>query len=660
LIFSAGHISNKVLWLSFGLLLLMVRLEEQLYLVAAAVGCLLTAAVVVSRTNESPEVFRYPSGKIGVFATLHVSWLLALSFYGSMPFVSYWIAWIIGLMPIGYLIGRQVSQTQQLWLGLAAINLVIATWVSIQYLGGAERASGPFLDWNSCGAVLYVFLLPAFVVHCDPRRSAVLRKLCLAGITIGLFALFATYSRGAIAVMLLMSIAVFVCLKHSGVSIAKPLVRISGIALLCYLAVKLYPAHTLTRTLDVAHDPSMLFRLMMWKSAWTAWLDHPWLGTGIGTYRLQYLRYRLPTETDTSGDLAHNDYLQMLMEGGPVLLGFLLAWGLVALWLSIRLWQLSGTRAKAPEQRLNAAFALSLTLAVLGLFAHAGINFIFYVAPLSFIAGLYLAQAHLVVGVAEPRRFQPASGQRLISIGLGLGITLIVGSLLADWAASELLTPGPRESALIRRYSVADKPLPERYRMAASFEAVRPNNVIVQQTLAVTAADIAIGHHDEPLGRPWAQFAIEHSKRWLEVSHGNPLAYITLARVAWSFPDLQSELAPQPSQPDSLLRLAIENYPALPDGYRLLSGYLRSRGQSTEALTALWSALRWARIPVMNESVSTSWDALIAEGRELGAALKASRSTPEIESMAADFEHFSRNIATKTAASEPAVMTSTP
>ena len=563
MIFSAGHISNKILWLSFGLLLLMVRIEEQLYLVAIAVGCLLTSAVAASRAHESPEIFRYPSGKIAAFASLHIGWLLALSFYGSMPFVSYWIAWIIGLTPIGYLVGRQTPRQIQLWFGLAAMALVTAAWACIEYLTGASRASGPFLDWNSCGALLYVFLLPAFVVQCDPRRSAMVRNVCLAAIAVGLFALFATYSRGAITVMLMMSVAVFAGLRHSGVAIAKPLARISIVTLLCYAAVKLYPADALTRTLDVAHDPSMLFRLMMWKSAWTAWLDHPWLGTGIGTYRLQYLRYRLPTETDTSGDLAHNDYLQMLMEGGPILLGFLLVWGLIALWLSIRLWQISGARANPLDQRLNAAFALSLTLAVLGLFAHAGINFIFYVAPLSFIAGLYLAQAHLVVGVAEPRRFQPASGRGLISIGLGLGITLIVGSLLMDWAASELLTPGPRASALVRRYSVADKPLPERYRMAAAFEAVRPNNVIAQQTLAVTAADIAISHHDEPLGRPWAQFAIEHSKRWLEVSRDNPLAYITLARLAWSFPDLRNELAPQPSQPDSLLRLAIESYPTV-------------------------------------------------------------------------------------------------
>jgi hypothetical protein len=47
----------------------------------------------------------------------------------------------------------------------------------------------------------------------------------------------------------------------------------------------------------------------------------------------------------------------------------------------------------------------------------------------------------------------------------------------------------------------------------------------------------------------------------------------------------------------------------------------------------------------VNESISVSWDALIADGRELGAALSASSPTPEIESMHADFQNFSRNAA---------------
>lgn len=60
--------------------------------------------------------------------------------------------------------------------------------------------------------------------------------------------------------------------------------------------------------------PSVAARFDYWRAAWiTAW-EHPWLGTGPGTFQRPYERIK-PPEAEMAR-LAHNDYLQQASDAG--------------------------------------------------------------------------------------------------------------------------------------------------------------------------------------------------------------------------------------------------------------------------------------------------------------------------------------------------------
>jgi O-antigen ligase len=62
---------------------------------------------------------------------------------------------------------------------------------------------------------------------------------------------------------------------------------------------------------------SIIQRLAVWSSAWSMWLEHPWLGIGVGNFGVLYPRYALPF-WDFPQEHAHNYYLNLLAETGVV------------------------------------------------------------------------------------------------------------------------------------------------------------------------------------------------------------------------------------------------------------------------------------------------------------------------------------------------------
>jgi O-antigen ligase len=64
--------------------------------------------------------------------------------------------------------------------------------------------------------------------------------------------------------------------------------------------------------LDIPHHE----RITIWKATWRAFLDFPVFGSGFGTYEHAFKLYHPPTWFFY--DMAHNDYLQLLMEAGVV------------------------------------------------------------------------------------------------------------------------------------------------------------------------------------------------------------------------------------------------------------------------------------------------------------------------------------------------------
>lgn len=108
-------------------------------------------------------------------------------------------------------------------------------------------------------------------------------------------------------------------------------------------------------------------RLAMDRDTWRIFLDHPWMGTGLGTLETVYPKYASFYDGRVV-DHAHNDYLEFLAETGGA--GGVLGAGFIALllWGGIRNWR---SAADAGDR----AFLIGALAACAALLVHSGVDF---------------------------------------------------------------------------------------------------------------------------------------------------------------------------------------------------------------------------------------------------------------------------------------------
>ncbi len=613
--------------------LFLTRIEARLPLLTFAAAALLLAAYQALRSARRGDAFVLPAGAGILLACVYLVYVFAAVSWSTLPEVSLWFAWIVGAMPLVYLIrlaaAQQDASWEALWRGLLSLTAALAVWGLVEYVYTAHRARGPFLDINAYAALFYLFLCPAFIGYAQSAPGSRSRRLYFAFLALALPALFATYSRGAIGVFLLLLPLLLLALRRARQPVLRPGLSLLLTAALAYAAVKWAVPNIERPVADLAGDPSTQARLLIWRSAWAIWRDHPWLGTSLGSFKLYYLRYRNPAEIGSSGDLAHNDYLQFLAEGGPLLLGLLLSLGGYTLSLAWRAWR----RLPGPEAG-NALQAFGLSVAVLGLFVHALVNFIFYVPALALLGGLFLAQARHQLGPLRTWRLPWPVHPRLTGFAYGVAAMLLVGALAVDSAAS--LTLDKDNTWLpARLHPQSDQAL---YHLASVLTALRPNNVLAQQTLTTSAMNLAMTHSPGPVGQMWASQALLHGQRWLAASQGNPYAYLTLGQILWHFPMLEEQLDPGlPADPQALLELAITHYPMNPTAYRVLAQYQQAQGQPAQAYATLQRGLAASPSSATPE-LAQAWQQLTREALALAVSQQDTARARELARLVLRFE----------------------
>jgi hypothetical protein len=152
-------------------------------------------------------------------------------------------------------------------------------------------------------------------------------------------------------------------------------------------------------------------RGQLWKAAWQDYEDHPWLGSGAGSYEQEwYLRRTLDLDVRD----AHNLYVEQLAEVGPVGLG------LLALALALPL----GAAARARRARLTGT-ALGAYVAFL---LHAAVDWDWEVTAVT-LAGLLCGIAVLVSarGDREPRSLRPMLRFGAVGVTAALAALAFVG-----------------------------------------------------------------------------------------------------------------------------------------------------------------------------------------------------------------------------------------
>jgi|GEM_PF-822337 len=386
------QITNPVYLFSALISLLLITTFSYLdYSVTALL--MLLSAIWVLRIAIKRETFeRYSLTNMMLF---YLFWLFVVTFSSQVyPVSNASLVVLIG-MPLMYLVATNFPGFAQSWkvirvllIVLAALLSMTAIWQVMMKIGNGY-ASGPFNDRNAFAALLNLLWFPIAYLFFDAERLAAKWKALALGSVLLLVgvAFFATSSRGGILTwMLLLPVLLWVAYRQNKSVRALALVLV--ISASAYF-VSDYVLHSsiAERSFNVVQDASSHARLQIWEASLKMALEHPLIGTGWGTFGYFYPAFRLPIEKGSAGFFAHNDYLQYASEGG-----------LIATFILLGILGLLSFKLKALVNRTDGTSfeSVALLLGVLALFIHAIVNFIFYFAFMSSVAGLYLARVAIL------------------------------------------------------------------------------------------------------------------------------------------------------------------------------------------------------------------------------------------------------------------------
>lgn len=292
---------------------------------------------------------------------------------------------------IGYTDNRNKSLNIQKLLLALGIGLVFYTYYQFFELG-ISRPKGLFLNWNTHAAFLGMLLMP-WVLRLALNPKINLLQILFISIICLLFsfAMGLTQSRGALFVIAVSFLCLFIIIsKHRlpyKLSIFLFLLIIVG-----YIYSGLFVDETIFQRINSVTEAHTYTttgsgRHLLWLPAWQMYMDRPFTGWGLDSYSSLFLQYKAPL-TNEAGQFVHNDYLQFLLELGPVgLLLFLIFVFFIARKLYIVL------QSKDNGIHPNKIESLILLAPCLGMLVHTFFTFHLYQIPIQILFCYYLGSA---------------------------------------------------------------------------------------------------------------------------------------------------------------------------------------------------------------------------------------------------------------------------
>jgi O-antigen ligase len=266
----------------------------------------------------------------------------------------FWFAMLFGFFVAGFGILQHLTFNGKLY------------WVREMRYGGIPF--GPYVNRNHFAGfaelLIPIPLVPLILGKVRRERRFVIGLFTL----ILICALLLSASRGGVVslgVELLFLVSI-ILLQRAGTKhlLTGGIVLVAAISLVSWLGVnQILSRFASLQTLEV-HEHK---RASMRHGAWRIFLDHPLLGSGLGTFETVYPSYESLYDGKIV-DHAHNDYLEALAETG-VLGGLCCAWFIAVLLLS-------GLHSlQAPSISFASALRLAGLTACCGLLVHSLVDF---------------------------------------------------------------------------------------------------------------------------------------------------------------------------------------------------------------------------------------------------------------------------------------------
>lgn len=188
---------------------------------------------------------------------------------------------------------------------------------------GQYKAWGPpesFIYDNNTLALAIVMIMPLWQYLRMTTDSRLMRTACASAMFVSVFAVLASYSRGAFLAIGAMAMMLVLRTRAKVAVIIGLLVMVPVV--MSFMPDEFYERMGTIKTYD--QDASAMGRINAWTFAWNLAVDHPFVGGGFDTFDPELFKQYAPNPQDFHD--AHSIYFEVLAEHGFV--GLALFFGL--------------------------------------------------------------------------------------------------------------------------------------------------------------------------------------------------------------------------------------------------------------------------------------------------------------------------------------------
>lgn len=520
--------------------------KDNVSLLMSAFGLIL---IVNYFTSQLPE------------STIHVLW----SYFAGLTIFFIWRS------------NNNQNKWKTLWFILLLCGYVFSGFALLDFIKNPGYINGQVSDPNVFAEMILCTLTPLSMVFLSANHNTKVSVFYLVSISLFSFCILLTGSRATLLIGLTSFILVVIFLfAHKRIK-TKLLIKFF-IALIAswLLFLMLDQTSNSYHLADVtgSSNTAVSLRLLMWKSAFNMYLENPLTGTGLGTFPIQYPAFRSPNEVISSGSTPHNDYLQLLTEGGPTLLFIIICIASVSLWSACS--KLFATKT-SNEIYLDNKIKFSLLIVILGFCVHALINFIFVNCFLFIITCLYFSIATENKELEARTKLRPDKGLKLPKF-LSVSITLILILFLSvDLTIDNIFNPNSKSNYM---YTAIDETNHQDiYKTALFLENFRPSNTKIRRYIIQQGSQAYTSNTNQQQKIQIEEFLRHHYQLYLESCEICAVANVEMAEYLLMIGEIEKS--------NHHYKKAIKQHPAAIDIYISYARQLAMTGRYAESIPVL-------------------------------------------------------------------------
>ncbi len=243
------------------------------------------------------------------------------------------------------------------FLGVWVVGAILAAgWAFVLHRVTGHPAFTPVLAQNGLATTALIGFILSLGVFLTVRTGW--RYVFAGGSIILALALAVSISRGAWVAVIVGLASFFVLLRLKDAWQGLVIVLLAAVAVILITTPE--RGRLLLRATTITTEARTHDRILLARAAEAMFVDHPILGTGMNTFSLLHVKYKLPGDTNVAPPFAHNIFLNMAAEGGA--LG-LVAFSFLVLWAAATGWRWA--KSRSTDERILSATVLAVFLGLL-------------------------------------------------------------------------------------------------------------------------------------------------------------------------------------------------------------------------------------------------------------------------------------------------------